>query len=96
LKTPSEASLECLWLGQDEVVALLDDFTIPFDNNRAERELRMLNVQHKGSGCFRSERGAGAFACLRSSLSTLRKQGVALLAALATVVVGHPFYPEFV
>jgi len=52
-------------------------------------------VQQKGSGSFRSDRGADAFACLRSYLSTLRKQGVALLAALETVVAGQPFYPEF-
>ena len=80
----------------DAVVAFLDDFTIPFDNNRAERDLRMLNGQQQVSGCFRSECGAGAFACLRGYLSTLRKQGVALLAALQTVVVGQPLYPEFV
>jgi len=55
----------------------------------------MLKVQQKVSGSFRSDRGADAFACLRSYLSTLRKQGAALLAALETVVVGQPFYPEF-
>ena len=51
--------------------------------------------KQKVSGCFRSDRGADAFACLRSYLSTLRKQGVALLAALATVVAGQPLYPDF-
>ena len=61
----------------------------------AERDLRMLKVQQKVSGSFRSDRGADAFACLRSYLSTLRKQGAALLAALETVVVGQPLYPEF-
>jgi transposase len=75
--------------------AFLDDLTIPFDNNQAERDLRLLKVQQKVSGCFRSDRGAEAFACLRGYLSTLRKQGVALLAALQTVVVGRPLYPAF-
>ncbi len=87
--------LERLWLGQDEVLAFLDDFAIPFDSNQAERDLRLLKVQHKVSGSFRSDRGADAFACLRGYLSTLRKQGVALLAALETVVAGQPFSPEF-
>jgi transposase len=94
-QTPVQNLLERLWLGQDEVLAFLDDFAIPFDNHQAERDLRMLKVPQKVSGSFRSDRGADAFACLRSYLSTLRKQGVALLAALETVVAGQPFYPEF-
>jgi len=94
-QTPARNLLERLWLGQEEVLAFLDDFTIPFDNNQAERDVRLLKVQQKVSGCFRSEWGADAFACLRSYLSTLRKQGVALLAALETVVAGQPLYPDF-
>jgi transposase len=94
-QTPARNLLERLWLGQEEVLAFLDDFTIPFDNNQAERDLRMLKVQQKVSGCFRSDWGADALACLRSYLSTLRKQGVALLVALETVVAGHPLYPDF-
>ena len=98
-QTPMRNLSERLCLGQDEVLgiwAFLDDFTIPFDNNQAERELRMLKVQQKVTGCFRSARSADAFACLRSYLSTLRKHGAALLAALETVVVGQLLYPEFV
>jgi transposase len=95
-QTPAQNLLERLWLGQEQVLAFLDDFAIPFDNNQAERDLRMLKVQQKVSGSFRSDRGAAAFACLRGYLSTLRKQGVALLAALQTVVAGQPLYPAFV
>jgi hypothetical protein len=47
------------------------------------------------SGCFRSDPGAEAFACLRGYLATLRKQGLALLAALETVFTGQPRYPAF-
>ncbi len=64
-QTPAQNLLERLWLGQEQVLAFLDDFTIPFDNNQAERDLRMLKVQQKVSGSFRSDRGADAFACLR-------------------------------
>jgi transposase len=53
----------------------------------------MLKVQQKVSGCFRSARGAAAFACLRGYLSTLRKQGIALLAALEALVAGQPVSP---
>jgi transposase len=77
------------------VLAFLDDLAIPFDNNQAERDLRGLKVQQKVSGCFRSDAGAAAFACLRGYLATLRKQGHALLAALETVFTGQPLYPAF-
>jgi len=94
-QTPARNLLERLWLGQEEVLAFLDDFTVPFDNNQAERDVRMLKVQQKVSGCFRSDGGADAFARLRSYLSTLRKQGVALLTALETLAAGQPLYPDF-
>jgi transposase len=94
-QTPARNLLERLWLGQDQVLAFLDDLVIPFDNNQAERDLRGLKVQQNVSGCFRSEAGAQAFARLRGYLSTLRKQGVALLAALETVIAGQPLHPAF-
>lgn len=94
-QSPARNLLERLWLGREQVLAFLDDLRIPFDNNQAERDLRMLKVQQKVSGCFRSGAGSGAFACIRGYLSTLTKQGVALLAALETVCAGHPLYPAF-
>jgi transposase len=95
-QSPERNLLERLWLGQRHVLAFLDDLTIPFDNNQAERDLRLLKTQQKVSGCFRSEAGANAFARLRSYLSTLRKQGRALLAALETVFTGQSLSPCFV
>jgi transposase len=95
-QTPAQNLLERLWLGQDQVLAFLDDLTIPFDNNQAERDLRMLKVQQKVAGSFRSASGATAFACLRGYLSTLHKQGVALLAALETLFTGQPLSPSLV
>jgi transposase len=96
IKQPATRNLlERLWLGQSQVLAFLDDLTIPFDNNQAERDLRMLKTQQKISGCFRSDAGAEAFARLRSYLSTLRKQGRTLLDALHTLFTGSPLYPAW-
>lgn len=92
-QTPARNLLERLLLQQEEVLAFLDDLTIPFDNNQAERDLRDLKVQQKVSGCFRSEWGADAYARIRGYLATLRKQGQSLLAALRTVCAGQPLYP---
>jgi transposase len=94
-QSPAQNLLERLWLRQNEALAFLEDLTIPFDNNQAERDLRTLKLQQKVSGCFRSDAGADAFMRLRSYLSTLRKQGHALLDALRTVFAGQLLYPDF-
>jgi transposase len=94
-QSPARNLLERLWLGQEEVLTFLDDLAIPFDNNQAERDLRMLKVQQKVSGCFRSVRGGAAFARIRGYLSCLSKQEVKRLAALEMLFSGQPFYPSF-
>jgi hypothetical protein len=93
-QSPARNLLERLALRQDEVLAFLDDLTIPFDNHQAERDLRGLKVHQKVSGCFRSDAGADAFACLRGYLATMRKQGQALLATLETVFTSQLLYPD--
>jgi transposase len=94
-QSPARNLLERLWLGQGEVLAFLDDLAIPFDNNQAERDLRMLKVQQKVSGCFRSTRGGTAFARIRGYLSSLGKQGVKRLAALESLFTSPLLYPSF-
>jgi transposase len=92
-QSPARNLLERLLFQQDQVLAFLDDFTVPFDNNQAEQDLRMLKVQQKIAGSFRAHAGSEAFARIRGYLSSMRKQGVALLAALQTVFTGQPLYP---
>jgi transposase len=94
-QSPALNLLERLLFGQRETLAFLDDCTIPFDNNQAEQDLRMLKVQQKIAGSFRADSGSEAFARIRGYLSSMRKQGVALLAALQTVFTGQPLYPAF-
>ena len=60
----------------------LSDATVPFTNNQAEQDLRMMKLRMKISGGFRSEQGAQDFATLRSVLSTARKQGLNRIEAL--------------
>jgi transposase len=92
-QTPARNLLERLLLGKDQVLAFLDDLTIPFDNNQAERDLRRLQVHQQIAGSFRADTGSEAFARIRGSLSSLRKPGVALLAALQSVFSGQPLDP---
>ena len=80
---------------QEAVLTFVHNLAVPFDNNLAERDLRMIKVQQKISGCFRSFAGATAFCRIRGYLSTLRKQGLALLNALEQVLLGHPIFPDF-
>jgi transposase len=76
-----------------QVLAFMYDLAVPFDNNLAERDLRMLKTQQKISGGFRSRDGADVFCRIRSYISTLRKQRLPLLDALRSVFAGVPLMP---
>jgi transposase len=94
-QTPARNLLDRFSQKKQAVLRFLHDFAVPFDNNQAERDLRMIKVQQKVSGCLRSEQGALMFCRIRSYPSTLRKQGIELLSALDHTLAGHPLLPAF-
>jgi len=70
------------------------DPTFHRTNNQAERDLRMLKVKQKISGCFRTERGAEEFCRLRGYLSTMKKQGWGVMEAIKSLTAGKVLMPE--
>lgn len=94
-QTAARNLLDRLLADQEAVLAFLHRLVVPFDNNQAERDVRMVKVQQKVSGSFRSQAGAVAFCRIRGYLSTLRKQGFHLLNALEATLRGSPVLPSF-
>jgi transposase len=60
-RSPAARLLARLDTHRDEVLRCLDDIRVPFDNNQAERDLRMVKLQQKISGCWRTPAGAEGF-----------------------------------
>jgi transposase len=78
---------------EDDVLRFATDFLVPFDNNQAERDIRMVKLQQKISGCWRSRTGADAFLALRSYISTTRKQHENVLTVLHAAAQNQPWHP---
>jgi transposase len=78
---------------EEEVLRFAHDFRVPFDNNLSERDLRMIKLQQKISGSWRTRQGAERFLAIRSYISTARKQGLKPVEALTKLAAGRPWLP---
>lgn len=76
---------------ETEILRYTTDLAVPFDNNQAERDLRMVKLQQKISGTFRTTRGAERFATIRSYIETGRKHGHNPIDLLTDLFTGHPW-----
>lgn len=88
-QTPAYNLLHRLYNYADDVLRFISDPNVPFDNNQAERDVRMAKLYQKISGCFRTTHGIEAFCTIRSYLSTLRKKKQNLLNALSNAFSGN-------
>lgn len=74
-----------------EILRFTADLRVPFDNNQAERDLRMAKLQQKISGTFRTDDGARRFATVRSYIETGRKHGQNPIDLLVALFNGTPW-----
>ncbi|MCA1696172.1 MAG: IS66 family transposase [Actinobacteria bacterium] len=79
---------------QGDYLRFTVDPRVPFDNNGAEREIRMIKLRQKVSGCLRTLTGAQQFCAIRSYLATAAKHGTHFFSALTTLAEGRPWLPE--
>jgi transposase len=92
-KTKARNLLERFIEYKEPILRFLTDLKVPFENNQAERDIRMMKLQQKISGTFRTVQGAEAFCRIRAYISTRKKNGLPVLEGILTALSGAPIIP---
>jgi transposase len=97
-QTPAKNLLDRFKNKKTDILRFMHDFTVPFGNSQAERDVRMMKLQQKISGTFRSLQGAVNFCRIRGFISTTKKNKLSVINSIQDVFSGKPFVlglPEY-
>jgi transposase len=92
-RNPIRALLNRMYGCTTEIWRFAHDLRVPFDNNQAERDIRMIKLQVKISGCWRTTTGADRWLRIRAYISTTMKNSINILQALRDALTGQPWLP---